>query len=71
MSVKNVNVIDFVSIDLNTDVALTISDHLEWDDNNEHLLILQNKINTYISFVESGGIYEQYQVQKEGILFLI
>ena len=41
-------------------IALTISDHLEWDSNNEKLLILQAKINSYLSFVESGQLLDEY-----------
>jgi len=40
--------------------VLTISDHLEWDENNEHLIILQEKINAYLDVIESGEIYESY-----------
>lgn len=44
MSIENLNVIDVVSIDKNENVVLTISDHLEWDEENNHLLLLQDKI---------------------------
>jgi len=44
MSIENVSVIDVVSIDKNGDAVLTIADHLEWDDENTHLLKLQNKM---------------------------
>jgi len=60
MSVENSNIIDFASIDNENYVVLTISDHLEWDSKNEHLLILQNKINAYLGAIESGDIYETY-----------
>lgn len=60
MAIDNLKVIDFVSIDLNGDVVLTISDHLEWDENNEHLLILQDKINAYVNSIESGDLYKKY-----------
>src|SRR5437867_5010001 len=65
MSVENLNVIDFVSIDKNENVVLTISDHLEWDINNEHLLILQNKINNYLASIENGSFYENYPKRKD------
>ena len=64
MSVENLNVIDFVSIDKNENVVFSISDHLEWDEANEYLLILQNKINAYLSSIESGDIYKQYPNAK-------
>jgi len=64
MSVENLKVIDFASIDKNGNAVLTISDHLKWDDNNEHLLILQNKINAYLSAIEMGNFYDEYPDAK-------
>jgi hypothetical protein len=64
MSVENLNVIDIVSIDLEGNAVLTISDHLEWDVNNEHLLILQKKINIYLGSIENGSLYESYPQAK-------
>lgn len=60
MSVENANVVDVVSIDKSGNVVLTVSDHLEWDDNNEHLLILQNKLNAYLGAIENGTLHESY-----------
>jgi hypothetical protein len=58
MSIENVRVVDFIGTDINdSSVTLTISDHLEWGDGN-HLLLLQEKINTYLSFIESGEIFD-------------
>jgi hypothetical protein len=65
MSVEDKNVIDIVSIDTNENVILTITDHLEWDLRNEHLLILQNKINSYLSSIESGDLYDKYPKAKD------
>ena len=64
MSVENLKVIDFASIDISGYAILTISDHLEWDDNNEHLLILQNKINAYLNAIETGNFYDDYPDAK-------
>ena len=64
MSIEDPNVIDFVSLDQNGNVFLTISDHLEWDADNEHLLLLQEKINSYLSSIESGDIYKKYPKAK-------
>jgi hypothetical protein len=60
MSVEDKNKIDSISTNKEDVVVLTISDHLGWDDRNEHLLILQEKINSYMDFIESGQIYESY-----------
>jgi hypothetical protein len=61
MTVEQTNVVDIAHIDRESgDVFLSISDHLEWDEDGEHLLLLQNKINMYVHFVESGEIYERF-----------
>lgn len=41
-------------------VVLGISDHVGWEQEQEgeHLLLLQEKLNTYIAFIESGEINE-------------
>ena len=57
MSVDNPNVIDFISEQDDDKVVLTISDHLEWDDeDNNHLYLLQEKVNAYLSAIESGQV---------------
>jgi hypothetical protein len=59
MTVENPRVVDFVSIDHETGaVVLTISDHLAWDEEGEHLQTLQEKLNVYLSFIESGELVE-------------
>jgi glycerophosphoryl diester phosphodiesterase len=60
MAVHEVNVIDIISINQEGTVVMTISDHLEWDDQNEHLLLLQDKINFYLGAVESGELLKKY-----------
>jgi hypothetical protein len=60
MSVEQTNVIDIISIDPQGRVVLTISDHLDWSDSTEHQKILQEKLNRYLAFVESGEIMESY-----------
>ena len=49
-----------VSVDESNVVVLTITDHLKWDNENEHLLVLQDKINTYLGTIESHELYEKY-----------
>lgn len=59
MSVENKNAIDFIS-EKDNNVVLTISDHLEWDEDNEHIFLLQEKINAYLGAIESGQLNEKY-----------
>jgi len=58
--VNETDKVDFVSIDDDDNIVLTISDHLEWDENNEHIFTLQAKINRYLAFIESGELCERY-----------
>ena len=61
MSVVETNKIDIIGIDKQTgQVVLTITDHLDWNSDNDHLLMLQEKINFYLSFIESGEIFQIY-----------
>lgn len=66
MSVDQTNVIDAIGVDSATgEVVLTIADHLEWtESDNDHLLLLQEKLNTYLSFIESGEMLETYPDAK-------
>ncbi len=41
-------------------LVLLITDHLNWKDEYNHLLILQEKINNYISFYENKQYDEIY-----------
>ena len=61
MSIENAAVIDAIGVERQSGkVVLTISDHLDWGNEREHLLALQEKINTYLRFIESGEIDETY-----------
>ena len=61
MSVEQTNIVYFVSTSKDgLEVTLTISDRLEWDVENKQLLVLQEKINGYLRFIESGEIYDAY-----------
>ena len=42
-------------------LVLTISDHLGWDEaTTDHLFFLQEKLNSYLRFIESGEVYEAH-----------
>jgi len=61
MTLDNVETVDAVGIERATgDTVLTILDSWDWRDEHEHLLALQNKINAYLHFVESGQIWTSY-----------
>ena len=64
MSIEQSDKIDFISITKSEKVQLTISDHLEWNNEEMHLLILQKKINAYLDFIQSEQIFEDYPNAK-------
>jgi len=65
MSIDQAGKIDFIGTDEKSNsVILTISDHLDWDDSENHLLLLQKKLNNYLTFCESGEIFEIYPNAK-------
>lgn len=65
MSIENVKEIDAIGIDNTTGYAtLAIIDSTDWQDEHQHLVLLQEKINIYLSFIESGEIYESYPNAK-------
>ena len=64
MSIDQTGVVDAIGVDDSSgEVVLTITDRFKWGDN-KHLLMLQEKLNTYLSFVESGEILDTYPDSK-------
>ena len=59
MSVNQTETVDLISTTPDGKVMLTISDHHSWDET-WHLQLLQDKINSYLQFIESGQIFEDY-----------
>ena len=70
MSVDQKDTVDFISTSPEGNVMLTISDHLPWDKENKHLLALQDKLNSYLMFIESGEIFESYPTAKSKSLII-
>ena len=61
MSIEESNVVDFVGVEKATgNVVLTISDHLDWSDTGKHIALLEDKLNAYLRFIESGEIHKEY-----------
>lgn len=72
MAIDNANVIDGMAIDKeNTALRLLLTDHLQWEEGidtvseHDHLLMLQEKINAYISYIEA----EQFKAKYSDINF--
>jgi len=61
MTVMETNIIDAMGLMPKTnELSLMISDHLDWELEPEHLLFLQEKINTYIGFIQEKQYVEFY-----------
>ena len=59
MSIENQDTVDFFAIeDGAARIVLAISDHWDWSAPLEHVFALQEKINSYAAFVESGQVWE-------------
>lgn len=75
MSIDQTEVIDSIGIDrAKNEAQLIIADHLEWNCDEkldkEHMYLLQEKINTYLRFIESGEIYEAYPKSRNKALVI-
>lgn len=61
MSVLEKDKVDAIGISKDSNrIILMISDHLDWDKEYEHLILLQEKVNTYINFIESEQVKDVY-----------
>lgn len=61
MSVVDIDKVDGIGIrNDGTELALLITDHLDWANEYAHLVQLQNKINSYVNFIESKQYEEIY-----------
>jgi hypothetical protein len=73
MSILDKQKLDFIGTDKKDGhIILSISDHLDWKDESEHLQLLQDKINIYLAAIESGEIYRKYQnvINKKMEIFI-
>ena len=61
MSVIQENKIDGMGVNNKSqELNLLITDHLDWENEYEHLLILQEKINAYINYIKSKQYVSVY-----------
>ena len=60
MTVAQESTVDWLGIEQGTgNVVLTAVDDLDWSDEKAHLLAIQEKLNTYLAFIESGEVFER------------
>ena len=65
MSILDPGTIDAIGIDtVSGDVVLNISDHLDWGEEASHLKALEEKVNAYLGYLESGQLIEDMPEAK-------
>ncbi len=66
MAIEKSNIVDAVGIEKTTgDVVLTIADYLDWETSEaQHLELLQEKLNAYLRFIESGELLESGALRR-------
>lgn len=61
MSVVDLDKVDAVGTDKDEDaLRLMIADHLDWENEDIHLEILQDKINVYLQYLENKQYVDKY-----------
>ncbi|MDG0025359.1 DUF6572 domain-containing protein [Trinickia sp. Y13] len=62
MTIEQTGTVDIVNVDRDSgDLLLTVSDHLPWSEGEgQHLLLLQEKLNAYLGFIESGELVKRF-----------
>lgn len=64
MSVTDNKSIDSIALNNEQEaIILLITDHLDWEEEYKHLIVLQDKINAYINYWESLQYRELYPVE--------
>jgi hypothetical protein len=64
MTITDANTIDLLATRPgSSEVQLIVSDHLDWADIQDHCRLLQEKLNRYLAFIESGEANRHPQVQ--------
>jgi len=67
------DMVDSLSIneDERSQLLLVISDHLEWDNEYGHLLLMQEKLNNYINFITNDEYKETFDSEFNSFKIII
>ncbi len=60
MSVLDFEQFDLISRHVDGHIILTIGDHLEWKNEEDHILALRTKVNNYLNAIANGELVIQY-----------
>ena len=61
MSIIDNRTMDGAALTDDKGILLLLTDHLDWSDEYQHLMMLQDKINAYITFLEEKQYEEIYK----------
>lgn len=65
MSVVEINQVDGMGISKDGNgLIFMISDHLDWNNEADHLFMLQDKINAYLGYIEENEFLDVYPNSK-------
>jgi hypothetical protein len=60
MTVQQARTVDWLGIEKETgNIMLTVVDDLDCGSEDDHLLALQDKLNTYLAFIESEEVFDR------------
>lgn len=69
MSVVDSMVIDGIALTEDKNgIVLLITDHLDWSEEYQHLMILQEKINMYLGYLEEKQYGDMYKEETIALL---
>jgi hypothetical protein len=62
MTLRTTSVVDWLGLEKDTEhVVLTLVDDDDWQHENEHLSLLQEKLNSYLAFIEGGEVFARLE----------
>jgi hypothetical protein len=65
MSLDQSSTVDAIGIENDTGaVVLTIADYWDWTEERQHLVALQEKLNTYFEFIETRQVWDVYPAAR-------
>lgn len=66
LNVERTDTIDGLAFDEETSsLILLLADGMDWIDENRHLILLQEKLNNYIKYIDSNQYLEKYPNVKK------
>lgn len=66
LNIENIDTIDSLAYDKDTfKLILLLSDGMDWHDEGKHLLLLQEKLNSYLLYIDTKQYEDKYPEVKK------